>query len=355
MQAESDHRNNFDLVRLTAALFVLLSHQFTLSGLPEPAAYKVQTLGGLGVLIFFVISGFLVARSWQADPHAGRFALRRLLRIWPGLAVVILLTALVLGPALSSLSPVAYFSDPLFARYLKNLQFNTQYELPLRFDGNAFPTAVNGALWTIPEELKCYVLLALAAMTGLLRWRWLLLALLIASAALYFGPAAAADSWAGTYHWTHQRRYLLEFGLFFFAGSAFYTLRIHDDGTRTVALLALCWLLGAAALAAGLPMLALWLTTPITVLAIGNASTPYLRQAGRFGDLSYGVYIYAFPVQQTLIWTFRDRLSWTGILLSTLCTVVLLAFASWHLVEKRALRLKPRRPAPAPELAAAVA
>jgi peptidoglycan/LPS O-acetylase OafA/YrhL len=91
------------------------------------------------------------------------------------------------------------------------------------------------------------------------------------------------------------------------------------------------------------------------VLAVGNASTPYLRRAGRFGDLSYGTYIYAFPVQQTLIWLFKDRLSWTAVFALTVATTLALAFASWHLVEKRALRLKPqvRRKVAAPPVAGA--
>ena len=101
--------------------------------------------------------------------------------------------------------------------------------------------------------------------------------------------------------------------------------------------------LAAVALACARPLLALWLVLPVTVLVVGNASTPYFRRAGRFGDLSYGLYIYAFPVQQTLIWLFKDRLSWWSVLGLTLIVTFTLAFASWHLVEKWALRLKPSR------------
>jgi len=71
------HLNNFDVVRVVAALFVVVSHQFALTGLPEPTFLNVHTLGGLGVLVFFSVSGYLVAQSWQADPHVLRFAARR--------------------------------------------------------------------------------------------------------------------------------------------------------------------------------------------------------------------------------------------------------------------------------------
>lgn len=352
MHSGTHWRNNFDAIRLMAALAVLLSHQYALSGRPQPGAFGVQSLGSMGVAVFFAISGFLVAQSWEADPHAGRFAVRRLLRVWPGLAVVILLTVGVLGPAVSSLPPADYFAHPWTIEYLKNLQFNTKDRLPVRFEGSPLPTAPNGSLWTIPLELKCYLLLALAATGGLLRLRWVLLAALTAGAAVYFGPVPAADGWTAPFHWTQDRRLPLEFGLFFFAGTAFHVFRIQDNVATTRVAVVLGWVFAAAALAFGLPMLAIWLFTPVTVLALANAATPGLRAAGRFGDLSYGIYIYAFPVQQTLIWTLRDRMPWSALLLLTLATTLALAFASWHLVEKRALRLKPRRrPRAAPDVA----
>ena len=338
--------NNFDFVRLASALFVLVSHQHALTGLAEPSVRGVQSLGGLGVTVFFVISGFLVAQSWNADPHLGRFAARRLLRVWPGLAVVILLSVALLGPAVSTLSLSDYFAHPWTRDYLKNLHFRAKGPLPLHFDGSTMPTAVNGSLWTIPYEIKCYVLMALAAMGGLLRLRWVLLAALVGTAAVYLGPAPVAQGWSAAFHWQGERRFLLEFGLYFFAGTTLQAFRIQDSAARTGVALLLGWTLAAAAWAAGLQLLALWLALPATVLALANAVTPGLRAAGRFGDLSYGIYIYAFPVQQTLIWLLKDKMSWSVLLLLTLATTLAFAFASWHLVEKRALRLKPRKRVP---------
>ena len=99
----SSTRNNFDFVRVAAALAVVASHQFALTGHAEPVLFGLHSLGGMGVLVFFSVSGFLVAQSWDADPHVGRFAARRLLRIWPAFALVILLAALVWGPLMSAL------------------------------------------------------------------------------------------------------------------------------------------------------------------------------------------------------------------------------------------------------------
>ena len=287
------HRlNNFDTLRLAAALFVLISHQHALTGMREPSVLNVHSLGGLGVLIFFSISGFLVAQSWQADPNVWRFALKRLLRIWPALAVVVTLAALVLGPLVSSLPWREYYASPIIPEYFKNLRFELRDELPMRFEGNALPTAVNGALWTIPLELKCYIALAVLGMAGLLRQRWLMLALLLAATTVYALAAGGADRLTEFFNWRIEQRLLVEFGLFFFAGVVFHGFKLHQSSRKIqLLLLCACWALAGLAFVMGRPLLALWLVVPVTVLVFGNASTPLLRRAGHFGDLSYGMYI----------------------------------------------------------------
>jgi peptidoglycan/LPS O-acetylase OafA/YrhL len=344
MESGARHHNNFDALRLLAALCVLISHQRALNAMLEPDILHVFSLGGLGVAVFFAMSGFLVAQSWHADPHVLRFAAKRLLRIWPGLAVAVVLCAVVLGPLVTTLPLPDYFADPSFGQYFDNLRFSWRDQLPLRFEGSFLPTSVNGSLWTIPLELQCYGLLGLLGVAGLLRWPWLILGLVLTAASL-FGIAAPRG----------QALIVVGFGLFFFSGTAIHAFKLLEAGRRVWWVLAACWALAGAALTVDRPLLALWLVVPVTVLAVGNASTPYLRRAGRFGDLSYGTYIYAFPVQQTLIWLFKDRLSWTAVFALTVATTLALAFASWHLVEKRALRLKPqvRRKVAAPPVAGA--
>lgn len=347
MRAALPHQlNNFDTLRLTAALLVLVSHQHALTGMREPSVLNAHSLGGLGVLIFFSISGFLVAQSWQTDPSVWRFTLKRLLRIWPALAVAVVLAALVLGPMVSSLPWREYYASPLIPEYFKNLRFELRDQLPMRFEGSALPTAVNGSLWTIPLELKCYIALAVLGLAGLLRQRWLMLALLLLVTATYDIAMNRGDGFAEFFNWRIEQRLLLEFGLFFFAGTMFQAFALHRSSLKVKSmLLGACWVLAGLALYMQRPLLALWLALPTTVLLFGNASTPFLRRSGRFGDLSYGMYIYAFPVQQTLIWLYKDSLPWGVLLGLTVAVTSLLAFASWHLVEKWALRFKPgKRP-----------
>jgi len=344
---EAHGSNNFDFVRVVAALCVVVSHQYALNGLPEPTFLNVHTLGGLGVLIFFSVSGYLVAQSWTADPHPLRFAARRLLRIWPALALVILVCTFVWGPLVSPLGWREYLRHPAVPEYLRNLIFSMKGALPIHLDGNALPYAVNGPLWTIPLELQCYLALAVLGLAGLLRSVWWVAALTAALVVRYAVVEARGDQLADILGWTLEQHFLLEFGLFFAAGTILHHVHLARPWHRP-ALFGLTLSAGTIAILLGRPLLGLWLIVPCTVVLVGTAATPYLRRAGRFGDPSYGLYIFAFPIQQTLIWLNKGRLGWTTLFLLTLLACFAAAFASWHLVEKRVLRLKPRRPRAAP-------
>jgi len=339
-------RNNFDFLRIVAAFCVLISHQHALTGQPEPSVLGAQSLGGFGVLVFFAISGFLVSQSWQQDPCLWRFAARRLLRIWPGFAVVILLVSVVLGPLVSTLPPRDYYQHPGFVDYFFNLLFRLRDGLPVNFTGSAIPHASNGSLWSIPLELACYVALAGAGVLGLLRRAWALPMAALLSAAVYF---FAQPYWlALTQRAGLGQEFLLlaMFGNFFLAGAAASSLALHQrPHVQQQAIALSCVLLGLAAYLADQPLLAIWCVLPVIVSLFGNMQTPLIRHAGHFGDLSFGVYIYAFPVQQTLIWLYKDRLSWLTLLAACVAVTLGLAWLSWHAVEKWALQLKPQRPA----------
>jgi peptidoglycan/LPS O-acetylase OafA/YrhL len=151
--------NNFDGVRLIAALAVLFSHQFALTGRAEPALGGIP-LGSYAVFVFFAMSGYLVTASWIGDPNLARFMARRLLRIWPALAIVVTTCA----------SMAIYLDfDPPFGRmagqeYLYNLVF-AGFDWPF-FQANPWHQ-MNLSLWSIPYEVKCYVALgALAFLSG---------------------------------------------------------------------------------------------------------------------------------------------------------------------------------------------
>lgn len=331
--------NNFDAVRLVAALLVIWSHQFALMGRPVPLWLNNEP-GAIGVVIFFVISGYLVTLSWQNDPHLGRFVARRVLRIWPGLMVAVLLCVGVLGPLLTRLTLADYVQHPLTRQYLLNLVLDVRYALPGVFEANPSST-VNGTLWTIPLEIGCYVGLALAGLLGLPRRRW--------SAPLVFAalgwllhhrfsaaPGQPVPAWP----------FGIQYGLVFSLGALLALWRSWWLGRRVLATVVL--LMCALALQRWAPPV-VGGQAPLLALAglavfLGTARTPLLAQAGRWGDFSYGLYIYGFIVQQIVIAAFGNRLDFVPALVLSLIGAFLMAALSWHGIEKPALSFKPRTP-----------
>lgn len=339
--------NNFDFLRIFAAYLVLFSHQYSLTGHGEPSVFGYQTLGGLALNIFFTLSGFLVTESWRIDPHPYRFAARRFLRIWPGLAVMVLLVVGVLGPALTSLPLREYFTSGQTWEYLQVLGLSIVYRLPGVFASNPLPF-INGSLWTLPVEVRWYFFLMIFGLFALIRLRLGLLLVWVVMAGNYFyryDPERAAlhggDRWWNT-----------ELGLFFMAGACLNLYReVWEDRIAKI------WISIIL-----LTILLFWLNYHFAsytlfgaffVVWFGTRSTPFIRRAGRFGDLSYGVYIYAFLVQQTLVSLTHNTLTFYEGLGAGAVLTGIAAFLSWHLVEKQALKLKrrltrPMRRPPAP-------
>jgi peptidoglycan/LPS O-acetylase OafA/YrhL len=344
MQLDTGHRrNNFDFLRIVAALMVLFGHSYVLSGRGafEPLArYSgLDGFGGLGVSIFFVISGFLVTASYDRCPDPRAYFAGRLLRILPGLAVALLLSALVLGPLVTDLPRAVYFSDLKTWLYVTRnlLLYPVTYDLPGVFTTNPYPDAVNGSLWTLRLEFTCYLLIPL------LDWRRVLRPRVVEALALLAGVACLALVALGPERIPNMALLGARFGFLFVAGAALYY-------RRDQAWLRSGWTLAASAalfgLAAPFEPVAMLVTPPVLavlVIAFALRPLPGLSSFSRYGDFSYGIYIYAFPVQQAWIHLIGperlEPLAFTGL---ALACVLPLAAASWLLVEKPALDLKKR-------------
>jgi peptidoglycan/LPS O-acetylase OafA/YrhL len=332
-------QNNLTALRWLAAWLVLLGHGFVFTGQPEPILLGYWTLGPLGVAVFFSISGYLVSQSWQRDPNGWRFLARRALRIFPALAVCVLLCVFVLGPALTTLSGRAYFEHPATWDYLSNIALYITYYLPGVFEHGRVPNSVNGSLWSLPAEFAMYLLLALL---GVCRWpRWgsvVVAAVFIVLAALW--ATRTAQMWVV---YRTDVRMVVMYGAFFWVGVAYQRFNVSRwFGLRNALLVLAGWL----CMTPWVEVLIVtgWLVVPFVALALGLASHPVLSRLSRF-DYSYGIYIYAFPVQQTLAYLWPQWGVVPHVLAATAVTV-LLAAVSWHVIEQRALGFKPRvRPA----------
>jgi peptidoglycan/LPS O-acetylase OafA/YrhL len=329
--------NNLNLIRLFAAFLVLYGHSFVFLGLPEPLFLSWTSLGPVALYIFFTISGYLIAESWDRDPHLGRYFIRRGLRIFPGLAICILLTIFVLGPLLTKLSLHDYFTHSNTWDYLRNIALYIGYYLPGVFETNHYPGVVNGSLWSLSVEFFMYIVVAVI---GFMRSnRWIYVALAISSALLTYFWALQTQKIPVFY--VTDLRYIFILGTYFWVGAVFYKFDLKQYLSLSVTSLAFVALFCLAAWPSILAVAA-WILMPIVTFAFGFAYSPLLNRLIRTGDYSYGIYIYAFPVQQTIA-SFYPKIPIGLYLLVCSFLTFILAILSWHFVEKYALSLKPRR------------
>lgn len=340
----SDHvsgrHNNFDFLRFIAAVMVIYSHSFAIAtgkftGEPLFEFSSSQFhCGNLAVVIFFIISGFLVTASFDRTKNAARFFYNRALRILPGLIFVVLLTAFMVGPFVSDLSLHNYFNNSGTYSYLLTLTLRGHAShdfLPGVFSHNALPGSINGSLWTLYWEALCYILVGFLGIVGLLKRR---VALSIFILSMIARPIVALIN-PGTSMLTGTSMTLLQV---FLGGMLCYLYRdkIRLDGRMAVVafiLLLICLHFGFGKQA--LPFLG---TYVVLFLAFWNRLK--LSNFAKYGDLSYGLYIYAFPVQQTVTQCFGGKMSQMLNFIITLPIVICCAYISWHVVEKRFLRLK---------------
>ena len=339
-EARTTHDNNYDVLRLFAAVLVLVSHAFALLGRAEPAVPLTRdTLGFDGVLIFFAMSGILVATSWTGDPRPLAFATKRALRILPGLFVSCFVTAYVLGALFTDLGIRTYLFGLGPVKYVvTNTLMWTNYSLPGVFSHNPSPT-VNGSLGTLPIEVKAYVLLcAVGLLIAAKGWR--------ARSALFVAVAVTVAVSYSTGVKTVETVTIL-FAVF--AGGALASRlqgRIKLNAPSFLAAL-VAWM---ASYHVPFPVHVgiLAVSVPYLILFLGHRGLAWARPLAAGGDVSYGLYIYAFPVEQALV-ALHPRLGWGALVLSSLAATYLLALASWRLVEQPSLRLKrlvsPRAPA----------
>lgn len=333
---DTDRANNFDALRLVAALLVIWGHGQELKGFIPPIAWGTH-VSTLGVDIFFVISGYLVTDSWNRTPRLRDFAAKRALRILPGLVACVVLTSFVLGPLTTRLPVADYLAHHGTWQYLANIGFYLKLYLPGVFAERRGFGAVNGSLWSLLPEVLCYMTVPLLAL--LPRYARMTGVALLGLATGLVAFELFRRNW-GKLVYSADVKYVLAQVPFFCAGALLCLLRTASRSELfriDVAILVGLSSYGWTALPEPWGLVLRWIGLAYLVVCFGCQATPGLRRAARFGDLSYGMYLYAFPMQQLV-------LEHTSAFAITTCTAltVAAAFLSWHLVERPAIRLKQR-------------
>ncbi|OQP84602.1 hypothetical protein BTR14_18390 [Rhizobium rhizosphaerae] len=296
--------------------------------------------------MFFVLSGFLVAGSAMRNSNIPSFVGNRVLRIVPALAVEVTLCALILGPIFTHLPLQDYLSNGQFFRYFGNILGHVTFELPGVFVTNPWPLMVNANLWTLPWELWCYVLmlsmmvLGLFAPQGRYRRAMSAIALVIILAMTlwnYLNPemfnvrqdTTRFAGWyivflflVGVYLRLIARHLPLHGGLFLVAAAAYYVMTVMNVlGPLSGVFLAYC------------------------TVYIGMMRFDWFDRIMKH-DLSYGIYLYGFPITQMLVALIVPMVSGSRVvsfaLIAPLVVVLTASFAliSWIYIERPALRLR---------------
>ncbi len=326
---EGHNKNNIDFLRFLGATFVLFSHSFALSGENEPLVGSL-TFGGIGVSIFFIMGGYLITKSWERLEDAPQFLWNRFLRLTPGIMGLAIITTFIIGPLVTQIDLTKYFTHPTTYSYFFNLFFVLEmrraYHLPGVFLTNPLPEAVNGSLWTLPYEIELYFIMAFIGLLKFYKKR--------ISAVFFFGLSLYVNLTTGD-ALTYNRS---QFALYFFAGSIFYLYREKIHYSKKGVILALI-LLTAFGFTPYFQISAYFLF-PYLIFSAAFAPNKYLNNFSNKGDFSYGLYIYAFPVQQIVVFFSENQV--TGWILFPIAWGITfsIAFLSWRFIESKALKYK---------------
>jgi len=340
--ALDDRGNSFNSVRLLAAVFV--SHAVLIAPAGwhgEPLDGRAYNLGQISVNIFFFLSGMMLSRSFALKPDLSSFILARMLRIFPGLIVCGMVTAWVIGALDTTEGLAAYFADPATLSYpLRVLvQFN-RAQLPGVFTRGWEAGTINGPLWTVKFELFAYGAFLLVPLLGLFGSKRFAVLL-----AVGFGTMLAISTITHTFD-TSFWGSIIRFGFCFTLGIVAFLYRENIKLNWPLAIL-------GVALATILPP---WpggqvlsvIAFAYFAITLGGTSVPWLTRATNRSDISYGLYLYAFPIQQVLIARYGATLG-SAIIFTAIAFLIAIfaAYGSWIFIEKPALSIKHRVRQPA--------
>ena len=325
------HRNSLNALRLGLALLVIVSHAPLTAGWGDPVMVGDVQLGDWAVAGFFAISGWLITAS-RLHLDLAPYLWRRALRIYPAYWVALLVTAFVFAPLAVVVGGGTW--DPAAAGgfVLHNATlYIGQPSIPGSLDASSYTSHWNLSLWTLRWEFACYVAVGL-----LLSFRWVRARAWVLGAALLVVSTPYAVTVVLDAPVSLGFAQFSRLGGCFLAGAVAYRYRdrIPSRGWLAAAAVGVLVVLYALGMVRGLG------AVPLAYLVLWLGAVLPLRQLGRTHDISYGVYIYAFPVQLLLAIAGATRFGSVGYTALTVALVVPLAWASWLLVERPALRLK---------------
>lgn len=348
-QTEHNRLNNFDFVRILAASMVVFAHSFDLLSTPETVETNAEPLrvithgqisfGSLGVAIFFCLSGYLITQSLNNSQNYSNYFAKRFLRIFPALILDLVIAVFIWGALVTTLPLSAYFSDIHTYQYLWNVfLFKLSYVLPGVFETNSYPNIVNMSLWTLPYEFICYFGVVILDVCLISKNRYVFAGF---GAALFMVGFVVLNSSYASFQLGETDIRLDNFFVlttYFSAGALFYQFRDKIPLKASISFVLL--IIYCLSFYFEKSSIFAYFCLPYIVFWFVFSPKIKLHGVGKLGDFSYGMYIYSFPVQQTIIYYFGNRMPVTKMIFLSFLLTIPLAVFSWFVVEKRALKLK---------------
>lgn len=335
-----NRENNYNVLRMLGASAVMYGHMFVIMGVNGPTLYA-NAISSLGFKLLMVLSGYMITQSCIYDGKASHFFIKRCFRLFPALLFYTLTAICILGPLFSALPVEQYFQDASTWRYLKNLIFIPQYHLPGVFASNPYPSAVNGSLWGLPVEVFCYILIFfILKILCRLRYRKELLMgvtfciCFLDLFRLHFYPQAFLLFWG-----VDLSQFLVLMP-YFFIGSLFAVTSLKQSCNIQIAFL--CVLISSAFHSKTYIFyeLLVMLLLPYVAISFGECAKPAFASWMKRTDLTFGLFLWGFVVQQILVDIMIVRLqisvSPNMMFLLSFLFSSFLAYLTWHFVEKPA-------------------
>ncbi|WP_255156440.1 acyltransferase [Ferruginibacter sp. HRS2-29] len=326
-------------MRIIAAVCIAFTHSFNL--IAKNTAEPLMVISGqrydfsfIGLCIFFSISGYLITRSACTSTSFINYCWKRFLRIQPLLIIVTLISIFIIGPLFTRLAMGEYFGNISTWTYLRNIfpATGVQFPLPGVFAGNT-DSGVNGSLWTLVIEERLYLLVSILFFLKGNKKRIFISGILLLNL-LYILHSTIFQHGLFAYFETPEAFFAF---LFLNAGMLFL-LDIKFSQPAIKRLLVVIPVLAVSLIFTPLFFLQVW-AVPLFIIGIANIRG-ITNRAGQWGDFTYGIYIFAFPVQQVLIAVGADKANPYWLFAETMLIVLPLAILSWHLVEKKFLKMK---------------
>lgn len=305
IEVTKGRNNNLDILRFFAAILVILCHSFPISlgiGVLDPLAVLTNdqiSFGSLAVSVFFLYGGFLICKSMHRLQTTKAYFKARIIRIFPPLIFVTVILAFIIGPIFTNMSLCTYFTSIGTYKYLLNGVLVLQHNLPGVFEGNTYVSVVNGPLWTLPIEFLCYVMCYVFYKLKLLDKKNMVFTVLIfiigcVGAKILSGSIAVLEPM------------IRPMGLFF-AGMVYYVYQDYIWMHIKICMMSLVGLVISAIL--GILPYTIFVFLPYFLMYIGYATRIRFSGFAKRGEISYGIYLSAWPIQQIICQFFGGEMN----------------------------------------------